>query len=112
MERTEEVTRRQSAQSRSSGRSVALRPDPEGCHPTQLAHLRRLRGFTQGTLETATGLPRRHISNLETGIAKRMEWPTARRLAIPLAGEDATIADIDTVVKELVVFVPEEATVD
>jgi len=93
-----------------------LRSDPDGCHPTKLAHLRRLRGYTLRTLSDATGIDRIHLGRVETrgstkrGKAGNVSWATAGKLAKVLAGEGATIADIDQAMKEL--FVIEEAAVD
>jgi len=108
---TRTVASRQSAQKPPSNRSVALRADSHGCCKTELQHVRRARGFTQGTLEDATRIRRRHLSEIESG-KTRIYWSTAGRLARALAGEKATEQDIEQLVKQLVEFTTEEAAGD
>ena len=76
-----------------------------------MQHARRARGFTQGTLEAATQIRRRHLSDMENGKI-RVYWSTAGRVARGLAGQGATEADIEALVADLVEFATEEAAVD
>jgi transcriptional regulator with XRE-family HTH domain len=108
---TRTVASRQSAQKPPSNRSVALRADSHGCCKTELQHVRRARGFTQGTLEDATKIRRRHLSEIERS-KTRIYWSTVGRIARALAGNGATEQDIERLVAELVEFPTEETTDD
>lgn len=79
-----------------------------------MQHIRRARGFTQGTLSAAIRprpITRRHLSDMENGKI-RVYWSTVGRVARGLSPEDAAEEDIEALVNQLVEFPTEEAADD